>query len=457
MRVFMFIDTHAHLFYPNFSEDIDEVIERAKSSGVDYIIVPATDVETAKQTLALADKYDMIYAAVGVHPHETKEWTNDNLKIIEELAQHKKVVAIGEIGLDYYYDFSPKEKQIEAYRSQIELALKLNLPTIIHNRESDEDILKITKEYCKDGLRGQFHCFNGSLQDAKDIIRMKFFISFTGNITFKKADTLRDTFSKIRLQHLLLETDSPFMTPVPHRGKRNEPSYVKIIAEKAAELHKVSVEDVARITSVNAFRLFGIGSLPGTSFTYKLGKSLYVNVTNRCDADCVFCRRKEEPIIEGYNLGMKKSEEPPAEKYIEEIGDPKAYKEIVFCGYGEPTIRWDVVKTIAKYVKENGGKTRLDTNGHGNHINKRDITPEMKGVIDTISISLNAADAATYSEIMRVEKNMFNEMIMFAKSAKQYVDKVVMSVVSIDEVEIEKARDVVENKIGAEFRVREYF
>ncbi|HSP88917.1 MAG TPA: TatD family hydrolase [Ignavibacteriaceae bacterium] len=453
----MFIDTHAHLFYPNFADDIDEVIERAKSSGVDYIIVPATDVETAKQTLALADKYEMIYASVGVHPHDTKEWTNDNLKLIEDLAQHPKVVAIGEIGLDYYYDFSPKEKQIEAFKSQIELALKLNLPIVVHNRESDEDVLSITRNYCNDGLRAQFHCFNGSLSDAKDLIRMKFFISFTGNITFKKADSLREIISKIRLQHLMLETDSPFMTPVPFRGKRNEPSHVKLVAEKIAEIHKLSVEDVAKITSINAFRLFGIGTLPDTNFTYMLGKSLYVNITNRCNADCKFCRRRDDPIIEGYNLHMNKSEEPPAEKYIDEIGNPKRFNEIVFCGYGEPTIRWDVVKKIAKYVKQNGGRTRLDTNGHGSFINKRDITPELKGTIDIVSISLNASDATKYAEVMRVEKAMFNEMITFAKSAKQYVEKVAMSVVSIDETEIEKARQIVEEKIGAEFKIREYF
>jgi TatD DNase family protein len=453
----MLIDTHSHLFYPNFAEDIEEVIERAKSSGVDYIIVPATDIETAKQTLALADKYEMVYAEVGVHPHETKEWTNDNLKIIEDLAQHKKVVAIGEIGLDYYYDFSPKEKQIEAFRSQIELALKLDLPIVVHNRESDEDVMKIVKEYCNSGLRGQFHCFNGSLSGARDLIRMKYFVSFTGNITFKKADSLRDVVSKIRLHHLLLETDSPFMTPVPFRGKRNEPSYVKFVAEKVAELHKISVEEVGRITSANAFRLFGVGSLDKTNFTYQIGNNLYINITNRCNADCVFCRRKDDAILEGYNLKMSKSEEPPAEKYIEEIGDPKKYDEIVFCGYGEPTIRWDIVKTIAKYIKQNGGKTRLDTDGHGSFINRRDITPELRGIIDVVSISLNATDASKYSEIMRVEKRMFNEMINFAKSAKQYVDKVVMSVVSVDDVEIEKAKGIVENKIGAEFRIREYF
>ena len=453
----MFIDTHAHLFYPNFSEDLDEVIERAKSSEVDYIIIPATDIGTAKQTLALADKYEMIYAEVGIHPHETKEWTNDNLKVIEELARHPKVVAIGEIGLDYYYDFSPKEKQIEAFRAQIELALKLDLPVVVHNRESDEDIMQIVREYCSSGLRGQFHCFNGSLSYARDLIRMKYFVSFTGNITFKKADLLRETLSNIRLHYIMLETDSPFMTPIPYRGKRNEPSYVKYIAQQIAELHKIPIEEVARITSINAFRLFGIGAEPETKYTYRIKNSLYINITNRCNADCFFCTHKSDAIIDGYNLKMAKGDEPPAEKYIEEIGNPSNYDEIVFCGYGEPTIRWDVVKKIARYVKNNGGKTRLDTNGHGSFINKRDITPEMKGLIDVVSISINTHDPRKYAEIMRVEKRMFNEVIDFAKKSKMYVEKVVMSVVSIDNIEIEKTRQIVEEKIGAEFRVREYF
>jgi TatD DNase family protein len=154
---------------------------------------------------------------------------------------------------------------------------------------------------------------------------------------------------------------------------------------------------------------------------------------------------------------MTKSEEPTSEIYIKEIGDPKNYNEIVFCGYGEPTTRWDVVKQVAKYVKANGGRTRVDTNGHGSFINKRDITPEMKNLIDTVSISLNATSAHQYAEIMRLEPRMFNEMITFAKNAKPYVENVVMSVVSIEGLDLNKAKDIVENKVGAEFRVREYF
>jgi len=367
----MFIDTHAHLFYPNYQDDLDKVLQNAKDQKVDYILVPATDLPTSVKVVELIDKYEMLYGAVGIHPHDTKDWNDKDLVKLKDLSQHKKVVAIGEIGLDYFYDFSPKEKQIEAFRKQLELAIDLDLPVIIHNREADADVMSIITEFSKRGLRGQFHCFSGSLEDALKITEMSFYLSFTGNITFKKTDELRSIASKIQLQHLLLETDSPFMTPVPHRGKRNEPANIPLIAQKIAELHNVSVEDIGRITSANAFKLFGIGEKAKTSFTYKLGNSLYINITNRCNAGCYFCDKDGEASINGYNLKMKKSSEPQAEVYINEIGDPKQFDEIVFCGYGEPTIRFEVVKQIAKYVKENGGTTRLNTNGHGNIINKR--------------------------------------------------------------------------------------
>jgi TatD DNase family protein len=453
----MFVDTHAHLFYPNFDGELDEIIQRAKDSGVDYIIVPATDLATSAKVIELTQKYDLIYGSVGIHPHDTKDWDQSFITKIEELTKHEKIVAIGEIGLDYYYDFSPKEKQIEAFKSQIELAIKLNLPIVVHNRDANEDILRIIKEYAGTGLRAQFHCFNGTLDEARELIRLHHFISFTGNITFTKADSLREIVSNLTPEHLLLETDSPFMTPVPYRGKRNEPAYVKLIAEKIAEIRHMGVEDIARVTSYNTFRMFGIGSKPNTSFTYQIGKNLYINVTNRCNADCVFCDRKGEAVVSGYNLKMSKSEEPAAEIYIKEIGDPKNYNEIVFCGFGEPTIRWGVVKQIAEYVKQNGGRTRLDTDGHGSFINKRDITPELSGLIDIVSISINAADPQKYSELMKVEPQMFNEVITFAKASKKYVEKVVMTAVLLDDLEITKVRNLVEQEIGAEFRGREYF
>lgn len=452
----MFIDTHAHLFYPNFEGEIDKVIERALGADVRYMIVPGTDIKTSRAAIELSKKYTPIYCTVGVHPHDTSEWENSWIEELRELAKNPKVVAIGEIGLDYFYDFSPKEKQVEAFKRQIDLALELELPIIVHNRDSNDDVMEIIRSYKDTSLKAQFHCFAGGVKDARELIEMGHYISFTGNITFKKAENIRNVLSRVDTENLLLETDSPFMTPVPYRGQRNEPAYVKLVAEKVAEVHHLTVEDVERTTSQNVYKLFGIGEKSKLHYTYTIGESLYINVTNRCNADCVFCDRKGEAMIKGYSLKMKKSEEPPAEKYIEEIGDPTKYKEIVFCGYGEPTIRWNVIKEVANYVKENGGKTRINTDGHGNYIQKRDITPELEGIIDSLSISLNSVDPQQYAELMRVDPQMHNEMIDFAKKAKKYT-RVVMSIVGISEVDSEKAKAFVTNEIGVEYRVREYF
>lgn len=451
-----FIDTHAHLFYQNFDGEVDQVIERAQAAGITHIIVPGTDLVTSKKAIELAEEYDIVYAAVGIHPHDTTELPENFIDVLEDFSKNPKVVAIGEIGLDYYYDFAPKENQIEAFTKQIELAIKVDLPIIVHNRESNDDIMNIIRKYKETTLRGQFHCFAGSAEDAKELTNMGHFVSFTGNITFKKANELREILKSVKTEKILLETDSPFMTPEPYRGKRNEPSNVILVAEKIAELHNESLEDIARITNYNAYKLFGIGGKDDISFVYQLGDSLYVNVTNRCNADCVFCDRKGEAVLSGYNLKMPKSQEPDAHTYIDLIGDPTKYKEIVFCGYGEPTIRWDVVKEVAKSIKDKGGKTRINTDGHGNFINKRDITPELENLIDVVSISLNSTDANQYAELMRVDPKMHEEMLDFAKKAKKY-SNVVMSIVGLDEIDKEKAKKLVTEDLGVDFREREYF
>jgi len=452
----MFIDTHTHLFFNNFDEDREEVIKNALAVGIKYMLVPGTDFETSKRAVELAEKYDSIYAAVGIHPHDSKDWDDKWIEELRELAKHEKVVAIGEIGLDYFYDFSPKEKQHQAFEKQIQLALELNLPIIVHNRDSNDDIMEFARKYKDTSLKGQYHCFAGTVENARELVEMGHYISFTGNITFKKAESVREVLSKVSVENILLETDSPFLTPVPHRGKRNEPKHIPLIAEVVAETHHLRIEDVARTTSWNAYKLFGIGEKMELSYTYQIGESLYINVTNRCNADCVFCDRKGEAVINGYSLKMSKSEEPDAEVYISQIGDPTKYKEIVFCGYGEPTIRWDVVKTVASYVKANGGKTRMNSDGHGNFINKRDITPELEGVIDSVSISLNSTDKVQYAKLMRVDESMHAEMIDFAKKAKSFT-QVVLSIVGLSSVDTENAKEFVTNEIGVDFREREYF
>lgn len=451
------VDTHCHLFFDELYSHIDEVVDNAKQNGVDYLICPATNLETAKQSISIAEKFENVYAAVGIHPHDTSDFNDATLIEVEKLLQHPKVVAIGEIGLDYYYDYSPKVSQQFAFREQLKLAKDHDLPVIIHNRDSSVDLIKIFESEIDGKLTAQFHCFNGDLEMARRVVELRSFISFTGNITYPKNEELRNIVKRIELENLLLETDSPFMAPVPFRGKRNSPANLKYIAQQIAEIHELRVEDVIQSTDYNAFKVFGIGAKPEVAFTYQIGDALYINITNRCNADCSFCDRKGDAIVNGYNLKMPKDTEPPAEVYFNEIGDPKRFSEIVFCGFGEPTIRLDIVKHVSKYVKDRGGKTRLNTDGHGNVINKRNIIPELVGLIDSVSISLNSFEPKQYSKLMGIEESMFYEMINFTKEAKKYIPDIVMTIVGLNEVDEEKARKFVENEIGVKFKSREYF
>lgn len=258
----MFIDTHAHLNYPDLLKDIESVLSRARDAGVTEIIIPATTYRTSLEITELVQKHEMLYAAVGIHPTELKDFEDSHLPRIEELAKENKVVAIGEIGLDYYWEPYDKELQSRVIREQFRIAKRCSLPVIIHNRNSTGDLMQIVREEYDGGkLKGQFHSFSTGTEEAKECIEMGFYISFTGNITYKpNAGTLiayeivRNTDAK----HLLLETDTPYLPPVPYRGKQNEPGYVKYTAEKIAELKGMSIEELGSITSANAKRLYKI-------------------------------------------------------------------------------------------------------------------------------------------------------------------------------------------------------
>lgn len=258
----MYIDSHCHLFYPDFNDDLSAVIERAQSAGVKYFVVPATNHETAMHAIALAEKFASIFAAVGFHPLDLKEYTDERLSVVEQLSSHPKVVAVGEIGIDYFYDTSPREYQKEIFSRQIELAINRNLPIIVHTRDSVQDAIDIVVRYSQtnpewknDGKRGVFHCFTGDARQAKTLFDNRFLVSYPGPITFKKS-TMPEVVKEIGLGNIMVETDAPFLTPVPHRGKRNEPSYIPLIAQKIAETLGVSVDEVAGKTTQNAIGLF---------------------------------------------------------------------------------------------------------------------------------------------------------------------------------------------------------
>ncbi|SFK57900.1 TatD DNase family protein [Halobacillus dabanensis] len=256
----MLFDTHVHLNADQFEGDLEETIERAQEAGVKYMTVVGFDEKTIPKAMEIAEKYENIYAAVGWHPVDAIDMTEEDLEWIEELSEHPKVVAIGEMGLDYHWDKSPKDIQKEVFRKQIRLAKKVKMPIIIHNREATDDIVEILKEEKAEEVGGIMHCYSGPVETAKECIDMNFMISLGGPVTFKNAKLPKEVAEAIDLKHLLVETDCPFLAPHPNRGKRNEPAYVKLVAEQIAELKGLTYEDVSETTTSNALEFFGIQS-----------------------------------------------------------------------------------------------------------------------------------------------------------------------------------------------------
>lgn len=254
----LLFDTHVHLNAWQFKEDREETIQRAFDAGVEYMVVVGFDHETIPLAIEIAEAYDTIYAAVGWHPVDAIDMTDRELSWIEELSKHPKVVAIGEMGLDYHWDKSPKDVQAEVFRKQIRLAKKLNMPIIIHNREATEDIIQILDEEDAKTVGGIMHCYNDSVDYIKQCLDMNFYISLGGPVTFKNATHPKEVAKAVPFDRLLIETDAPYLAPHPKRGKRNEPAYVKLVAEKIAELRGISFEEVADQTTKNAFHVFGI-------------------------------------------------------------------------------------------------------------------------------------------------------------------------------------------------------
>jgi TatD DNase family protein len=250
------IDTHAHLDSSQFNQDREEVIQNCIRNEINYIIDPAVNYESCKAVLELSHRHNPIYCCLGIHPHDAKEMSDEIMAGIEDMLKEEKVVAIGEIGLDYHYNFSPKEKQKEVFREFLKLAKKHKLPVVIHSRESDSDMINILESEMDESLTGQMHCFSSNYDIAQKILKFNFYISFTGSITF--SNRLNDVVESIPIERLLLETDSPYMSPVPHRGKRNDPTRLVHVVKKISEIKGLSENEVSEITCKNAINLFNL-------------------------------------------------------------------------------------------------------------------------------------------------------------------------------------------------------
>ncbi|SEA47386.1 TatD family hydrolase [Desulfuromusa kysingii] len=261
----LLVDSHAHLDGSQFVDDLDATIDRATANGISHILTIGCDLKSSEQSIAIANKYEHIFAAVGVHPHDAVEIDDESLKILRSMLTQPKVVALGEIGLDFYRDRSPREIQRYAFRRQIRLAREMGKPIIIHDRDAHNEVIQILKEEKSSEIGGVLHCFSGDLQIAEQCLELGFYLSFTGTITYPKNQEIRDVIKHIPIDRMLVETDCPYLSPQKFRGKRNEPALVRYTAEKIAEIKDLTIEDVAIITSANCRSLFGLGAVKVTS------------------------------------------------------------------------------------------------------------------------------------------------------------------------------------------------
>jgi len=446
-------DSHAHLDFPQFDKDREEVLRRAAEAGVADILVPGVDLETSERALKLAEEHTGICAAVGIHPNSTAEATEDDWRRLEELAR-RGAVAIGETGLDYYRKHAAPQVQREAFKRTLALAEALDLPVIIHCRAAEDELLSILEEARP--RRGVLHCFGGDARLAEAALALGLYVSVGGPLTFPSAEALRKVVSTIPTEKMLVETDCPYLAPQSHRGKRNEPAYLPEIVKTLARLHGCSLEDAARTTTVNARRLF-LGDLPEAAgaVAYKIRNSLYLNITNQCTNNCSFCVRTWSDFVKGHRLWLDR--EPTAEEIVSAIGDPSAYDEVVFCGYGEPTARLDVLLQVGRRLHGRAKRVRLDTNGHGNLIHGRDITDELAEVLDAVSVSLNAADDATYQSLCAPSfgPGTFDHVVEFIKLAKRRIPEVTATVVAVPGLDLAACRRRCD-ELGVPLRVRQY-
>ena len=455
------IDTHAHLHFPQFDGDRADVIKECEEK-LDAVITVGCDLEDSKRAIEVAKEGKNIYATVGIHPHEAKNYSErDYDRLIEIAKSSPKVVALGEMGLDFYRNLSPREKEYEIFKMQVEAARELGLPVVIHTRNAAKEMADFIKKEFKGDVKGVVHCFSGERELLEAALDSGLYISYAGPVTYPKNEGLRETLKYVPSSRLLIETDSPYLSPQPVRGKRNKPTYVAYTAKAIADYLGLSFTDVDRITTVNAKRLFG---LPLTDeerkerLVYPVGNKLYINLTTKCPCDCKFCFRGVEDYILGYNLNLKR--EPIAEEYMYRIKNPKVYDEIVFCGYGEPFERFEELKKVAQWVKKFSKETpiRVDTCGLGYLITGReDILDELKGLVDAFSVSVNASSPEEYYRVVRPSfgKGSWENLLKFIKDAKERGFKVQITAVDYPGFNREAFKRLAD-ELGVGYRIRPF-
>ncbi len=326
-------------------------------------------------------------------------------------------------------------------------------PVVIHCRDAFDDVISILQETGK-RVRGIFHAFSGDASMAKRVLAMGFHLGIGGVVTFQNSRLSR-TVAELPPKAVVLETDCPYLTPHPFRGKRNEPSYLTYIVDAVALAQGVCREDVIRTTEANFSKAMGLEGERKPTVVYKIRNSLYINMTNRCTNRCAFCSREEDPMVRGHYLGM--THEPTSGEILQAVGDPREYDEVVFCGFGEPLLRLQAVKEVARSLKEKGGRLRLNTNGLGALIWKRNLVPELKELVDVVSVSLNASTNELYMKLCKPSfgERAFPAMLDFIRKCVDGGLRTICTVVNHPDVDV-KACEELARSLGAEFKVRKY-
>jgi TatD DNase family protein len=448
----MIVDTHAHLQMEEFAADLPQVLARARDAGVGRLVTVGVELESSAAAVALADRHPEVWAVVGVHPHDAATWDGDTARRLEGLLDHPKVVGVGETGLDFFRQRAPAGDQERAFRHQIRIARERDLPLVVHSRQAHQRVLEILRE--ESPLPGGvLHCFSGNLEEARDALALGLFLSFGAPLTYPNAGETRRIAGAVATDRILLETDCPYLPPQGRRGSRNEPSLMGETVAALAGITGLSTDDVARITTDGARRLFGLGLDVRGAVAYRIRDSLYLNITNRCPNRCGFCHRGQTWGVKGHHL--KLDVEPSAAEILEEVSRQRDYGEAVFCGYGEPLLRPTVVKTVAAAVRQGGHRVRVNTNGLASLVHGRSLPRELAPDVDHYSVSLNAPDADTYRRVCRptVEGDAFGAVLAFIREALEAGAGVTATAVALPDVDLEACRRLAAS-LGAGFRVR---
>lgn len=453
-------DSHAHLTFRDFRDDFDAVLERAREAGLVGVVTVGSGggARAFSDAIGLAQQHDWIWATAGLHPHDAKYWSPELKEELERAGRDAQVVAIGEAGLDYHYDNSPRDQQRDVFREQLSLARELCKPIVVHTRSADEDTIAIVDEIGLGDAGGVIHCFSGGPEFAEAMLARGFYLSFSGIVTFPKAEDVRAAALLAPDDRIMVETDSPFLAPKPHRGRRNEPAHVAKTAEKIAEIRGVSLADIARITTRNTRRFYDLETQELAPIVYPIRDQLYLNVTNQCTLACTFCPKRRDWTVKGHYLGHEKEPSAQAVRQALWAASPVGFREVVFCGLGESTHRLELVLELGRELRRRGISTRLDTDGLASLRVGRDVVPELATAFDAMSVSLNAGDDETYARLCpsKYGREAWHAVVAFIGSAREHVSDVTASVVTVPGLEVEPIRRFVEDDLGVRFRAREY-